>query len=289
MILISVVIPFYSTISGLLINAVNSALFQSFENIEVIVVDDCSPVRAKDELQEITDSRLKIINHNKNSNGGVARNSGVMNASGEFVAFLDYDDIWYENKLIQQKSIYDAHVRNGSTDIVIYSRCKIIDGSRTMIRPLREIDESESVGNYLFCSREIIQTSGLFLKTKLAIMVPFDDLIRHQDYQFCLSLEKAGAKFIMLSTPSYEFIQIPKLNDYNFSQMWLEKYQSYLSPQAIKGFKGLVIIRSMIAHKKFIKSFYYACKNQLIKTYLWAVIVRSVKTILRLFVIKNPR
>lgn len=61
MLQVTVVIPFYSTIPGLLIKAVQSALKQTINNIQVIVVDDCSPLEAKCELKSITDPRLKII------------------------------------------------------------------------------------------------------------------------------------------------------------------------------------------------------------------------------------
>lgn len=68
--LISVIIPFYSKTQGLLKNSVSSALSQSVHDIEVIVVDDCSPVSAVDELAEIKDERLKVVKHSKNQHGG---------------------------------------------------------------------------------------------------------------------------------------------------------------------------------------------------------------------------
>lgn len=276
MILFSVIIPFYSSQPDLLIKAVKSALNQTVSNLEVIVIDDGSPLSAKDELSSINDNRVRVIRHHENSNGGVARNTGIDIARGEYIAFLDYDDIWYENKLERQFELF--HVNNKIVDnVVIYSKCKIIDGNRVLIRPLRCIKQDESVGEYLFCAKQIIQTSGIFLKTELAKKVKFDDLKRHQDYQFCLSLESVGAKFFMLDSPSYEFIQIPKLNDYNFSRAWLCSYSKNLNVSAIKGFKKLVILRSMVSHHLYMESFTYSIKNNILISFLDVVLRKIIK------------
>ncbi|MBB1295373.1 glycosyltransferase family 2 protein [Pseudoalteromonas sp. SR41-4] len=278
MILVSVIIPFYSSTTGLLTKAVESALSQTIENLEVIIIDDCSPVSGAKELELINDDRVRIIRHSKNSNGGIARNTGIDNAAGEYVAFLDYDDIWYEDKLEKQYNLFKANSISYS-NLVVYSMCKIIDGNRTLIRPTRPIKEKESVGQYLFCAKQIIQTSGIFLKTSLAKEVKFDDLKRHQDYQFCLYLENLGAKFVMLEDVSYEFIQIPKLNDYHFSLTWLDTYYKYLDYKAVRGFKGLVILRSIISHKKSKEAFKFAFKEKLLINYFYIIFLKLSKEI----------
>ncbi|CAI3796505.1 glycosyltransferase family 2 protein [Rheinheimera sp. MM224] len=277
--LVTVVIPFYSTVRGLLINSVRSALNQTLSDIEIIVVDDCSPVPAQDELKSIDDSRLKIVRHNINSNGGIARNSGLDSASGDYVAFLDYDDIWYPDKLEKQLALF-KQAEKMSENPVVYSRCKIIDGNRTMIRPVRAIADKEPVGDYLFCARQIIQTSGIFLRTAVAKSVRFDDLKRHQDYQFCLSLEQYGCTFHMLETPSYDFIQIPKLNDYNFSLQWLMTYSKFLSGKAKHSFLALVVVRSMIRHKHFISAVMLSLRHGIFLSFLYSLFAFISKAIL---------
>lgn len=277
--LVSIVIPFYSNTSGLLIKSVTSACCQTLDNIEVIVVDDFSPVIAADELVKTDDPRIKIIRHIKNCNGAIARNTGIDAAKGDFIAFLDYDDIWYPNKLTEQLRLYNKVAVNVDNP-VIYSRCKIIDGSRIKTRPVRAIAENERVGDYLFFSRQIIQTSGIFLKTSMAKKVRFDNLKRHQDYQFCLSLEAHGCQFFMLQQPSYDFIQIHKLNDFLFSKDWLSRYEKFLGQRSIKGFKYLVILRSMVANKKYIASFKYSLKEGLLFSYLKLLIFSFIKRLI---------
>jgi glycosyltransferase involved in cell wall biosynthesis len=288
--LITVIIPFYSQTHGLLLKAANSALSQSIL-VEVVVVDDASPVSAASELSSVLgDPRVKIIRHKVNRHGGIARNTGIDNASGEFVAFLDYDDLWYPDKLEKQLKLFNEKTNNlsDSDKLVIYSRCKIIDGKREFIRPIRAILKDESVGEYLFCAKQIIQTSGIFLKTITAKSVRFDDLKRHQDYQFCLSLEAQGCMFFMLDEPSYEFIQIPKLNDYIFSMKWLNFYESCLNNKAVQGFKSLVLIRSMVSHGHYKKAFIYSLQNKLFLSYFKVCSIKLIKkTIIYISLIKR--
>lgn len=96
--LISVVIPTYNRANTIL-KSVNSVLNQTYKNIEVIVVDDCSTDDTLGLLKQINDSRLKIICHEKNKGHTAARNTGIKSCSGEYIAHHDSDDVWRLNKL----------------------------------------------------------------------------------------------------------------------------------------------------------------------------------------------
>ncbi|MDO6548920.1 glycosyltransferase family 2 protein [Pseudoalteromonas carrageenovora] len=289
MLQVTVIIPFYSTIPGLLIKAVQSALQQTIKNIQVVVVDDCSPLEAQSELESINDTRLLIIRNKNNLHGGLSRNVGVNKAESQFVAFLDYDDIWYSEKLEKQLSLYKLKSKELSPDVVIYSKCKIIDGTRNMVRPIRAIEQNETVGEYLFQAQDIIQTSGILLPTYLAKKAPFHDLKRHQDYQFCLSLEECGAKFVLLDEIMYEFVQIPKLNDYNFSLKWLDIYKHLLSESAKNGFYYLVVLRSMISHRHYKKALYFSYNKRLLLKFFKAIFIKLAKTaFIKLKIFKQP-
>ena len=106
--LVSIVIPNYN--GGLfLLESVSSALAQDYPNFEIIIVDDGST----DNSVEVLDSfRNKIIVIEKENFGAAsARNLGILAASGEFVAFLDSDDLWEPNKLtMQMKYMLDANL-----------------------------------------------------------------------------------------------------------------------------------------------------------------------------------
>jgi len=102
--LVSVIIPTYKRDPDTVLRSVKSVLNQTYENIEVIVVDDSpSDFVHRDEvrsvLEDLRDSRLIYIRHDRNMGANQARNTGIMRSTGEYVAFLDDDDEWMPEKL----------------------------------------------------------------------------------------------------------------------------------------------------------------------------------------------
>lgn len=99
--LVSVVIPNYNY-SHYLCEAVDSALAQTYRNFEIIVVDDGSKDDSREVLQRYGDKITVIFQHNQGV--AAARNRGVAEAAGEYVAFLDADDAWLPAKIEKQVS-----------------------------------------------------------------------------------------------------------------------------------------------------------------------------------------
>ncbi|SEI54019.1 teichuronic acid biosynthesis glycosyltransferase TuaG [Alkalibacterium gilvum] len=83
---------------------IKSVLDQTYENFEYLLVDDCSNDDSQNIVKQYSekDSRVKLIRLSKNSGAAVARNKGLEQAKGSFIAFLDSDDIWYPEKLSKQ-------------------------------------------------------------------------------------------------------------------------------------------------------------------------------------------
>jgi predicted hotdog family 3-hydroxylacyl-ACP dehydratase len=102
---VSVIIPTYNR-AHLLVEAIGSVLNQTLDNLELIVVDDGSTDNTECVVASVGDPRLKYV---RRLNGGVAaaRNTGLKNASGEFVAFLDSDDLFLPDKLAEQIGAMD--------------------------------------------------------------------------------------------------------------------------------------------------------------------------------------
>ncbi len=101
--LVSIVMPVYNT-GKYVRESINSVLSQSYQNWELIIVDDCSPDNAKDEILSFNDSRIKYIRHEKNKGALETRNTAIREANGKYIAFLDSDDLWNEKKLEKQIS-----------------------------------------------------------------------------------------------------------------------------------------------------------------------------------------
>ena len=99
---VSVVIPTYNR-AHLVGRAIQSVLNQTYQDFELIIVDDASTDNTEEMVKSIDDERLRYIRHEENSGTSVApRNTGIKAARGEYIAFLDSDDEWLPQKLEKQ-------------------------------------------------------------------------------------------------------------------------------------------------------------------------------------------
>ena len=99
--LISVIIPTYNR-AKTIIACLDSVCNQTYSNIEIIVVDDCSTDDTREIITNYADHRVKYFCLDSNSGACVARNKGVELSHGEIIAFQDSDDIWHREKLEKQ-------------------------------------------------------------------------------------------------------------------------------------------------------------------------------------------
>ena len=99
--------------AAMLPRAVRSVLAQTFEDYELIIVDDCSTDDTPEVTRTFKDQRVRIVRHPDNRGHPAALNTGIRQARGEYVAFLDDDDEWLETKLARQVEAADADPRVG--------------------------------------------------------------------------------------------------------------------------------------------------------------------------------
>jgi glycosyltransferase involved in cell wall biosynthesis len=188
---VSVVIPFYNR-ENTIGRTISSVLKQTFEDWELVIVDDGSDdnnllVRI---VNQFDDSRIQVLFQKQNLGGGAARNIGMLAAKGEYIAFLDSDDEWENNKLEKQVEFH----KNKSKHLVSYTKSVIHDGvDKNPQEPLpaQAIEKGEKVADYLFVRGGFMPTPSLFGSRSVFIQCLFDSTLRrHQDYDFLLSLEK---------------------------------------------------------------------------------------------------
>lgn len=100
--LVSIIMPSYNT-GAFIKKAIQSVLNQSYENWELIIVDDCSTDNTEEVvLPFLNDQRIRYIKNEKNSGAAVSRNRALREAKGKWIAFLDSDDLWLPEKLEKQ-------------------------------------------------------------------------------------------------------------------------------------------------------------------------------------------
>jgi glycosyltransferase involved in cell wall biosynthesis len=193
MTVVSVVIPTYNR-EEVVDRAIDSALNQTQQNIEIIVVDDASTDNTREVVTSYDDSRLVYIRHEKNKGGSAARNTGIKRANGKYIAFLDSDDEWDKDKLkIQINCLKNRNEKWGA----------IYCGFRTKRNnPLTTFVDSQFHGNTgQEGNSEIIKdllllqfsnggASTLVVRRDLVEKIDgFDESFsRHQDWEFLIRL-----------------------------------------------------------------------------------------------------
>jgi glycosyltransferase involved in cell wall biosynthesis len=180
---VSIIIPTYKNRGGLTIS-LDSALRQTYPNIEIIVIDDNSPDTPERGFTEqimadySSDSNVIYIKHPKNMNGAAARNTGIHYSTGEFIAFLDDDDELLETKIERQVEHLEKHDDYSAVYCLSY-----VNGKKETIYPY----EGDASIPLLMCRTKMFTSSLMFRKDALVAIGGFDEQFRrHQDYELLL-------------------------------------------------------------------------------------------------------
>ncbi len=104
---VSVILPTFNRTRSLAA-AMMSVLIQSYEDLELIVVDDGSSEDVEGLVRSIHDERVRYIRRPRNGGAAAARNTGLAEAKGSYIAFQDSDDIWLPGKLMRQVSLFST-------------------------------------------------------------------------------------------------------------------------------------------------------------------------------------
>lgn len=99
--LVSVIMPSFNT-EKYINDSINSVLRQTYDNFELIIVDDCSSDNSVEVIKKYDDSRIRLIVNTSNKGAAFSRNRALIESKGEWIAFLDSDDLWEPKKLEEQ-------------------------------------------------------------------------------------------------------------------------------------------------------------------------------------------
>ncbi len=127
--LVSIVIPTYNR-AHLLLRAVRSALAQTYQNIEVIIVDDGSTDNTQEIVKSFDDPRVQYMRQDKNRGVCAARNAGIRRSKGKYIAFLDSDDEYLPEKIRKSVEVF----KSSSKDVgfVASNFWRVIDGKKDL-------------------------------------------------------------------------------------------------------------------------------------------------------------
>jgi glycosyltransferase involved in cell wall biosynthesis len=233
----------------LLLRAVESVLNQTLREIEAIVVIDGEDPETTKALDSIGDLRLRAMTLPPGVGCAGARNAGVGEARGDWVAFLDDDDEWLPRKLEIQ--IQTARQSAATFPIVA---CRLIARSEQgdLVWPLRTPAMDEPISDYLFCQSGLRGGEGLILPSAILTTrdllrrVPFRaELPRHNDVDWLLRASAVAGvrvKFVPSSEPLAVWHietnrpRISNTADWQYSLDWIRRNRAVVTPRAYASF-----------------------------------------------------
>jgi len=262
---VSVVIPTRNR-PELVVRAVRSALAQTLQEIEVVVIIDGPDAATVAALGEIGDERVRWVQRETSGGAPAARNQGVDVAAAEWVAFLDDDDEWLPEKLATQL----ARAKDSGVPLpIVGSRLYMRTPRAELIMPRRIPAPGEPISEYLavrhglFHGDGFIQTSTIMAPTALLRKVPFaDGLRRLQELDWTLrSLQEDGVDLIYAEEPLviwYADENRPRISfdaPWKQSLDWLRETRPRVTPRAYAAL-AMSVVGSMAAASRSPRVFF---------------------------------
>jgi len=194
---VSVIIPTYNRAS-LLARSVNSILGQTYQDFEIIIVDDASTDNTEKLVKTLKDPRIIYLKHEKNRGGSAARNTGIKAARADLIAFQDSDDEWLPDKLAKQMDLLaEAPPEAG----VVYTGFWRTNGDKKECIPGPAIKTTQGNIHQELLTENFVTTQAVLVKKECFQKAgTFDETLpRFQDWELFLRISKY-----------FEFLYVPE-------------------------------------------------------------------------------
>jgi glycosyltransferase involved in cell wall biosynthesis len=223
--LVSVVMPTHNN-RAYICASIDSCLNQTWQNLEIIVVDDGSTDGTGDLLRERYGERIRYI-YQQNAGPGIARNRGIEAAQGDYIKFCDSDDLLYPEHVARCMAVMQ---QAGETVAVVYTRYRFVDGAGV---PIPDKFDPALLDGDIFCHLLLSNGNDVLTSTTLARkaallnvgMFPIDrDLRQGEDWDLFLRL-----------AAQYDYAGVPEiLLDYRWHGSGLSKNQLAMAQGRLK-------------------------------------------------------
>lgn len=184
---ISIVMPVYNA-SRFLRESIDSVLSQTYREFELILVDDCSKDDSLSIMKnyEQADKRVKVFSNKENRGVSYTRNFGVSKAESEYIALIDSDDMWSEDKLFKQIELFEKFP---DTDICFTGSAFVDTNS---VRSDFVFSVPQKVDYKTLLKQNVISCSSVLIKKQWLIKYPMAHDNMHEDFVVWLSVLKNG-------------------------------------------------------------------------------------------------
>lgn len=197
---VSIIVPSYKRGKELFSRAIESLLEQSYENIEIVVIDDNAKpehllfrTQLAEYIKELNNDKIVYLQNEENLGGALSRNVGIANATGEYIAFLDDDDVYLPNKIKNQLEFMlakDLDMCFG--DVALYNELDALIDYRDHTG-LKRFDKDYLLKYHL--TKQITGTISFMATKKLLDEIGgFSPAIMGQEYYLMFKIIMAGPK-----------------------------------------------------------------------------------------------
>lgn len=178
---VSIIMPSYNT-GRFIAETIESVLAQTYENWEIILVDDCSTDNTDEAVAPfLCDPRIKYIKNEKNSGAAVSRNRALREATGKWIAFLDSDDLWSPDKLEKQISFMEENGYHFS-----YTNYREIgEDSKPLGRHVTGPKKISKTGMYNYCWPGCLT---VMYDAEAVGLIQIEDIKKNNDYAMWLKV-----------------------------------------------------------------------------------------------------
>lgn len=204
---VSIITPCYNSELNIS-NTIKSILNQSYENWELLLIDDNSNDKTIRIIEKFNDKRIKLFKNSSNIGTGPSRNVGIKNSSGKFICFCDSDDIWLRDKLKIQLNFMKMH-----NFPISYTSYYIINEAGEETGKI--IKSIEVLDYYKYLKTTIIGLSTSMINTHQVKDLKFLNLRTRQDTYLWISLLKKGFKAYGINKPLVKYRVHNKSISYN--------------------------------------------------------------------------
>lgn len=180
--LVSIIMPSWNT-ERFIAETIQSVLAQTYTNWELLIVDDCSTDNTDSVVESFHDDRIKYFHNKKNSGAALTRNKALREAKGEWIAFLDSDDLWKPEKLEHQ---IDFMERNGYS--LSYTEYEKIDENSESLNI--HVSGPDKVNKHKMYDYDYIGQLTMMYNAKKFGLVQIKDIKKNNDYAIRLQLYK---------------------------------------------------------------------------------------------------
>lgn len=193
--LVSVIMPAYNC-EKYIADAIESVLDQTYLNFELIVIDDDSKDRTFEIIKKYSnkDPRVKVFKNKKNSGVSATRNRGISLAEGQWIAFLDSDDMWEPSKLEKQLEVAEEISAE-----FLFTGSSYINEEGEPFKGIFEIPERVSYKELR--NQNVISCSSVLIKKKFFDNIKMEKDEIHEDYAAWLRILKLGVTAYGINEP----------------------------------------------------------------------------------------